>query len=172
MKTLFLSIIIASIVVATIISISFFFNSGNNISPCTFCPAQRAPNQPLQVQDVTTEPSPPIVGSTFLIYANVYNPNPYSVYIRAGCISPLSATFDKGVEVTVNTSILCPRMLKQEIPSGQEARILGPSLGIMYNATSVGITNATITVSYEAQGKTENVTLSKQFTIDDRGFYP
>jgi hypothetical protein len=171
MKTLHLSILTASIVVATIASISFFFNSGN-VHPCTYCPEQPTPNQPLQVQDVTTEPSTPYVGSTFLIYANVYNPNPYSVYIHAGCISPLSATFDKGVEVTMNSLILCPVMSKQEIPSGQEARIHGPSTGIMYNATSVGITNATITVSYEAQGKTENVTLSKQFTIDYRGPYP
>lgn len=171
MKVPFLSIIIASIVVATIASISLFFNSGN-VSPCTYCPAQRAPNQPLQIQDVTTEPSTPYVGSTFLIYANVYNPNPYSVYIRTGCISSLSATFDKGVKVTLNSSILCPRMSKQEIPSGQEARILGPSTGIMYNATSVGITNAIITVSYETQGKTENVTLSKQFTIDYQGTHP
>lgn len=171
MRTLFLSIIIASIVIATIASISFFFNSGN-VHPCTYCPEQPTPNQPLQVRDVTTEPSIPYVGNTFLIYANVYNPNPYSVYIRAGCISSLSATFDKGVEVTMNRDILCPEMSKQEIPSGQEARILGPSTGILYNATSVGITNATITVSYEAQGKAENVTISKQFTIDYRASYP
>ncbi|MDE1839891.1 MAG: hypothetical protein KGH87_08230 [Thaumarchaeota archaeon] len=165
MKTLFLSIIIASIVVATIASITLFFNPGNQ-SPCKFCPAQTTPNQQLQIRDVTTSPDRLTVGQTFLLYADVYNPNPYSIYINSGCVSPLSVVFDEHVEVTNTALVSCFAITKQEISSRQEARIVGPSMGILYNATSVGTTKATITVKYEDHGMTQNVNVSKQFTID------
>ena len=53
MKTPFLSIIIASIVIGTIASIAFFFNAGHQHNPCTFCPEVPSPvtvqnNTPLQ----------------------------------------------------------------------------------------------------------------------------
>ncbi|HKU33357.1 MAG TPA: hypothetical protein VJR22_05885 [Candidatus Nitrosotalea sp.] len=172
MKNLFLPIIIASIVVATIASISLFFNPGHQ-SPCKFCPEQYAPNQPLQIRDITTAPEILTNGKTFIIYANVYNPNPYSVFINSGCVSSLSAIFDQHVNTTNNAlAISCPAIERQEIPTQQEARIVGPSTGITYNATSVGTTNATITVKYEDHDNAKNATISKQFTIGYPGITP
>jgi len=89
-----LVIIIAAATIAVIASVSFFSQiEYNNKPPCTFCPAIPSPNQPLQILDITTEPAIVSVENSFLIYADVYNPNPYSVYLNSGCVSPMSATF-------------------------------------------------------------------------------
>ena len=159
-----LVIIIASAAIAVIASVSFFSQiEYNNKSPCTFCPSIPSPNQPLQILDITTEPAIVSVGNSFLIYADVSNPNPYSIYLNNGCVSPLSATFDKNVET--RQSFGCIAMSNEEVKSGQEMRINGPSIGTIYNATSIGLTNAVITLTYQAQGKVETVTSSKQITI-------
>jgi hypothetical protein len=171
MKALFLIIIIASISVATITSISFFFNAGN-AQHCTICPALSTPGQPLQLRDVITEPQTVSLGDTFLIYANVYNPNPYSVYVNMGCMSsPLSATFDKNVEVKTEV-ISCPGPSKQEISPNQEARIAGPGPDTIYTATSTGQTNAKITLLYEWNGGSGTVTTTKNFTIEQPASHP
>ncbi len=159
-----LVIIIASAAIAAIASVSFFSQiEYNNKPPCTYCTAILSPNQPLQILNITTEPASVSVGNSFLIYADVSNPNPYSVYLNGGCVSPLSATFDKNVET--KQGISCFTMSKEEVKSRQELRIQGPTIGTIYNATSVGETNATITFTYEMQGKTYNVTAYKQITI-------
>jgi hypothetical protein len=159
-----LVIIIASVAIAVIASVSFFSQvEYNNKPPCTFCPSIPSPHQTLKILDITTEPAIVSIGNSFLIYADVFNPNPYSVYLNSGCVSPLSATFDKNVET--KQGISCFAMSKEEIKPGQEIRILGPSIGTIYNAASVGLTNAVITLTYQVQGITETVTSSKQITI-------
>lgn len=164
MKILYFSII-GSVTISIIVSFTFFTISDNRLH-CTFCPEDHTPNQPLIIDDITTAPSELSVGSTFLIYADVNNPNPYSVYVNNGCVSPISATFNKGVTVVNSGLVSCIRITKQEIQPGQDARIVGPSIGITYNASSVGKTNATITISYVVAGSVDNITTSKFFTID------
>ncbi len=171
MNTLFLSIIVASIVVGTIASFSFFFIAGHLQNPCKFCGARPVTNQPLEIRDATTEPSRPYVGSTFLIYADVYNPNPYPISFESGCTSPLTATFDKNVKVTMKQAE-CFVVGKLTIEPGQQARVSGPSMGTDYTATSEGNTNAMITFTYEANGIPQNVTTSMQFTIGYPPTYP
>ena len=159
-----LVIIIAAAAIAVIASVSFFSQiQYDNKIPCTFCPEGSSPNQPLQILDITTEPSIIHVGTSFLIYADVSNPNPYSIYINGACASPISATFDKNVET--KHGFACLAMSNEEVKPGQQTRIHGPSIGTIYNATSIGLTNAVITFTYQAQGKTETVTSSKQITI-------
>ena len=156
--------ILAAAGIGIIASISLFSQVQYDNRPnCTFCPAQRTSTQPLQILDITTEPRNVHVGNSFLIYADVSNPNPYSVYLNSGCVSPLSATFDKNVET--KQGISCFAMSTEEIRPGQEIRINGPSIGTIYNVTSIGLTNAVITLTYQAQGKTETVTSPMQITI-------
>ena len=83
-----LVIIIAAATIAVIASVSFFSQIHyDNKIPCTFCPEGRAPNQSLQILDITTEPAIVSIGNSFLIYADVSNPNPYSIYLNGGCAS-------------------------------------------------------------------------------------
>ncbi|VVC05821.1 Uncharacterised protein [uncultured archaeon] len=165
-----LVIIIASAAIAVIASISFFSQVAYNKPPCTACPAFPSPDQSLQILDITTEPAIVSIGNSFLIYADVSNPNPYSVYLNSGCVSPMSATFDKNVET--KQGITCFAISKEEVKPGQQMRIHGPNIGTTYNATSIGLTNAVITLTYQAQGKTETVTSSKQITISYQATHP
>ncbi len=163
MKILYLSIIAAA-GITVIASVSFFSQiQYDNKPPCEYCPENLSPNQPLQILDITTEPAIVSIGTSFLIYADVSNPNPYSIYLNNGCVSSLSATFDKNVET--KQGITCFAMSNEEVKSGQQMRIHGPSIGTTYNATFTGLTNAVITLTYQAQGKTETVTSSMQITI-------
>src|SRR5690242_2587532 len=158
-----LVIIIAAAAIAVIASVSFFSQIEYGKPPCTYCPSGSSPNQPLQVLDITTEPAIVTMGNSFLIYADVSNPNPYSIFLNGACASPISATFDKNVET--KHGFMCLAMSNEEIKPGHQMRIHGPSIGTTYNATSTGLTNAVITFTYQAQGKSENVTSSKQITI-------
>ena len=166
-----LVIIIAAAAIAVIASVSFFSQvQYDNKIPCTFCPEDRSPNQQLQILDITTEPAIVSIGNSFLIYADVSNPNPYSIYLNGGCVSPISATFDKNVET--RQGITCFAISNEEIKPGQQTRIHGPSIGTTYNATSIGLTNAVVTFTYQAQGKTETVTSLKQITISSPAYPP
>ncbi|HJW19271.1 MAG TPA: hypothetical protein VJ571_01780 [Candidatus Nitrosotalea sp.] len=158
-----LTIIIGIGVSVAIIASVFFIMMPSGTSHCVFCPAVSNTDQPLEITDVSTEPQMIHVGSSFLIYANVYNPNPYSVYVNGGCFSPLSLTFDKNVDT--KRGISCFAILKQEIPSKQQARLQGPGSGVVYNATGMGNTTATITVTYQGQNKTLTTTTTKIITI-------
>ncbi|MBI1829521.1 MAG: hypothetical protein HY222_04935 [Thaumarchaeota archaeon] len=169
MKTL--AIIIAAATIAVIASVSFFSQiQYDNKIPCTFCPEDRSPNQSLQILDITTEPSIIHIGTSFLIYADVSNQNPYSIYLNGGCVSPISATFDKNVET--KNGITCFAMSNEEIKPEQQTRIHGPSIGTTYNATSIGLTNAVVTFTYQAQGKTETVKSSMQIRISSPSSTP
>ncbi|MGI0006689.1 MAG: hypothetical protein ACREAR_01685 [Nitrosotalea sp.] len=158
-----LVIIIGIIVSVAVIASVFLMVPSNGASHCTFCPDVPSTDQPLEITDVSIEPQIVPVGSSFLIYANVYNPNPYSVYVNSGCFSPLSLTFDKNVET--KRGISCFAMSKQEISSKQQARLHGPGSGVIYNATGMGNTTATITVTYQGQNKTLTTTSTKIITI-------
>lgn len=156
-------VIIIGIIVSVAVIASVFLMVPPSTSHCTFCPEVSSTDQPLEITDASTEPQVIPIGSNFLIYANVYNPNPYSVYVNSGCFSPISLTFDKNVET--KRGISCFAILKQEIPSKQQARLQGPGSGVIYNATGMGNTTATITVTYQGQNKTLTTTTTKIITI-------
>ncbi len=158
-----LVIIVGIMVSVTVIASVFLMATPNGASHCTFCPDVSSTDQSLEITDVSTEPQVIPVGNSFLIYANVYNPNPYPVYVNSGCFSPLSLTFDKNVET--KRGISCFAILKQEIPSKHQARLQGPGSGVTYNATGTGNTTATITITYQGQNKTLTTTTTKIITI-------
>ncbi len=158
-----LVIIVGIGVSVAVIASVFLMITPSGTSHCTFCPDVSSTDQPLEITDVSIEPQIVPVGSSFLIYANVYNPNPYSVYVNSGCFSPLSLTFDKNVET--KRGISCFAISKQEIPSKQQARLQGPDSGVIYNATGMGNTTATVTVTYQGQNKTLTTTATKIITI-------
>lgn len=163
MKVLIIAVVLVASI-AIIASISLVAIPNTQVHTCTSCPNIPSSGQPLEITNLSIEPSTVTLGTSFLIYADIFNPNPYSIYVNNGCISSVSATFDKNVEI--QKGISCFSMSKQEIPSLQKIRIHGPSIGTIYNATSVGNTNATITISYVADGSVGTVTTSKLFIVD------
>ncbi|MHB8545568.1 MAG: hypothetical protein ACYDAJ_02225 [Nitrosotalea sp.] len=163
MKILIIAVVLVASV-AIIASISLVAIPNTQVHTCTLCPNIPSSGQPLEITNISIEPPTVTLGTSFLIYADVFNPNPYSIYVNNGCISSVSATFDKNVEI--QKGISCFSMSKQEIPSLQKTRIHGPSIGTIYNATSAGNTNATIMISYVAAGSVGTITTSKFFTID------
>ncbi len=165
LKVLIITIIIAASI-AIIASISLVAIPDTQVHTCTSCQNIPSSGQPLEITHLSIEPSTVTLGTSFLIYADVFNPNPYSISVNNGCVSSISATFDKNVET--QKGISCFSISKQEIQSLQKTRIHGPSIGTIYNATSVGNTNATIMISYVAEGSVGTVTTFKNFTISQQ----
>lgn len=159
---IFLIAIGAGATIAIITAISFL-TIPDNRPHCNSCPMIPSPDQPLQITNMTIDPQNISIGSSFTMYADVYNPNPYSVYVEEACESPLSATFDKNVKTVDNNS--CLTISKREIPSGQHTRIFGPKSGRVYTATDAGNVTATITVTYEAKGNVLTTTIDKKIMI-------
>lgn len=163
MKTLHIAIIAGS-AISFLMFMSFFaiywYNSTNAIH--TGRVGAISPME-LELTNITTEPSIVTVGNTFQIYASVNNTNPWPVTYNGGCVSPLTVSFDKNVQI--QNGIGCYAISSEVINPGQVAQIHGPSTGLLYNGTSIGASNATITFSYQARGSSYNVTVSKQIAI-------
>jgi hypothetical protein len=159
-------VVVASVTVIT--SVSFFALPDNRLH-CTFCSEQSGVGQ-AQLLDITTEPQIVTIGNPFLIYANVWNTDQYPILFNDGCVSPLTVHFDRNVQI--QSEIGCYAISNQIVNPGQQTRIHGPSSGVLYNATSLGTTNATLIFSYQEQGKTYNVTFYKQITIESPSSTP
>ncbi len=189
MKTLKLSIIIAAAGIAVILSVLFFTQmqygsteqgaqTGTQSQPsmqsqtreqaamklATKLSMQPPSGQQLQLSNIQLNPQLVTVGQSFFIYADTFDPNSYPMYVNVGCVSSLSATFDKNVETKQGKP--CDTTSQDSVGPRGGMRISGPSVGTTYVATSPGTTNATIAVSYSAEGKIYNVTISKQFIIE------
>ncbi len=170
MKTGYIAIIAGSLIAFFMFLAFFAIYSYNSSNTNHSGPVGAIAPMELQLENVTTEPQTITVGNTFQIYATVNNPNPWPVTYHEGCVSPLSVSFDKNVQI--QTEIGCFAMSNEAINSGQSVRIHAPSTGIVYNATTIGATNATLVFTYQNQNTTFYANASKQITIEPQEHIP
>lgn len=161
MKTLFLSIIIASIVIGTITSIAFFFNAGNQ-NPCTYCPEIPTPaSESTQSNNLTNTAQANPLGITALVEFVPINMNwdsgpNYHYYLK---ISSTSTAYLLGYDIcgkdlcvkNDTLSILLP-ITKLQIP----------------NYTQIGVSDTNHTWNY---GDTVNMQLEVSPSIDNKTAY-
>ena len=163
MKTLYIAIISGSVIALSMllsfIALYTYDYSGRNHSG----PIGAISSMQLDLKNIVTEPELVTIGNTFQIYATVNNTNPWPITFYDGCTSPLVISFDRNVQI--QNEIGCNAISSEVINPGQVVRVHGPSPGVVYNATAVGITNATITFSYQDKGNSINITSSKQIMI-------
>ncbi|CUR51401.1 exported protein of unknown function [Nitrosotalea devaniterrae] len=163
MKTLYIAIISGSVIALSMLSffiMIYSYNSSNqNISGPI---GAMSPMEPL-LANVVTEPELVTIDNSFQIYATVNNTNPWPITFYDGCTSPLTVSFDKNVQI--QNEVGCNAISSEVINPGQVVRVHGPSSGVVWNATTVGITNATITFSYQNRGNNMNITTYKQIAI-------
>lgn len=164
MKTLYIAIISASVIslgmLLFFIAIYSYNSSNQNISGHI---GGLSSMEPLLV-NIVTEPERVIAGNSFQIYATVKNVGPWPITFHDGCTSPLTVSFDKNVQI--QNEIGCNAISSEVINPGEQVRVHGPRTGLVYNATAVGTTNATITFSYQDKGNTYNITTYKQIAIE------
>ncbi len=119
--------------------------------------------QEIELANIHTSPSHIHVGDSFQINATIVNNSPGVIYFNGGCMSPLSATFDKNV--AIGQAMGCFAIYNANLKSGENTTAVGPSNNISYIANSTGTTNANVIFSYTVENKSQNVT-SKSFTFD------
>ena len=119
--------------------------------------------QGIELTNIHTSPSNIHVGDSFQINATIVNNSPGMIYFNGGCMSPLSATFDKNVGI--GQAMGCFAIYNANLKSGENTTVVGPSNNISYIANSTGTANANVTFSYTMENKSEN-TISKSFTFD------
>jgi predicted secreted protein with PEFG-CTERM motif len=118
--------------------------------------------QGIELENIKTNPSQIHVGDSFQINATVVNDSPSTIYFDGGCLSPLSAIFDKNV--AVGQAMGCFAIFNADLKPGQNTTVVAPSQAISYTANSSGTTNANVTFSYQTENKSES-TISKLFTF-------
>ena len=132
--------------------------------------------QGIEFANIQTNPSEVHVGDSFQINATIQNNSPDIIYFNGGCLSPLSATFDKNVDI--GQAMGCLAIFNANLKPGDNTTIVGPSSGILYTANSSGTTNANITLTYQIGNETESTTklfafdISKKATVPEFSFLP
>ena len=115
------------------------------------------------ISNIQSSPYQVNIGESFKINATIVNNSPGTIFFNGGCMSPLSATFDKNV--AISPAISCFAIFNAVLPPGQNATISGPGSANVYSATSSGVTNANVTFAYQTANKTQE-TISKMYTFD------
>jgi hypothetical protein len=118
--------------------------------------------QEIELTNIQTSPSQIHVGDSFQINATLVNNSPGTIYFNGGCLSPLSATFDKNV--VISQAVGCLAIYNADLKPGKNTTVIGPGSGNLYTANSSGTTNANVTFSYQTGNKSEN-TISKLFSF-------
>ena len=105
------------------------------------------------------------VGDTFDINATLVNNSTNTINVKNGCGGPFTTSFDN--HATVILKKICNWMAIQIILKPGE-NITGTSLAsnLGYNATSPGVTNATITFSYNIANQTNSSLTSSAQTMN------
>ena len=107
----------------------------------------------VKVFHVHTVPSKVVVGSTFGLKGVVLNNSTTATitFANGTCSSPLSITFNKNVLTEPQATTAPCKAQQVTLKPGEQSFILSPNLsGSIYRATAPGITNATMTIKYEA----------------------
>lgn len=119
--------------------------------------------QEIELTHIHSSPSNIHVGDSFQINATIVNNSPGMIYFNGGCMSPLSATFDKNV--AIGQAMGCFAIYNANLKPGENTTVVGPSNSISYVANSTGTTNANVIFSYTVENKSQNA-ISKSFTFD------
>lgn len=119
--------------------------------------------QEIELTNIHTNPQNIHVGDSIQINATIINNSPNAISFNSGCMSPLSATFDKNMGL--GQAMGCFAIYVENLKPGENATVVGPSNNISYVANSTGITNANVTFSYTTENKSQN-NVSKSFTFD------
>ncbi len=117
----------------------------------------------IELVDPQTQPSSIHVGDSFKLSVLVVNNSPDTIRFYGGCSSPLSASFDKNV-VGVDNLVACLALTNITLKPGEKMTVAGPSSNISYTASATGITNATLSFSYQI-GENTSKTISKTFSF-------
>jgi len=105
----------------------------------------------IKILRVHTKPSTVYVGEAFNIEGVVINNSTDTITFPNGtCNSPVSLDFDKNVLIENRGIALCTMPTKEVIlkPHGQSGILTTNNSGIVYKATSPGMTNATISLNF------------------------
>jgi len=129
----------------------------------TISSAVPAFGQEIELTNIHSNPPNIHVGDSFQINATIVNNSPGTIYFNGGCLSPLSVTFDKNVEI--GQAMGCFAIYSANLKPGENTTVVGPSNSNQYIANSTGTTNTNVTFSYTVENKSENA-ISKSFTFD------
>ena len=119
--------------------------------------------QEIELANIHTNPSNIHIGDSIQINATIINNSSNTISFNSGCMSPLSATFDKNVGVS--QAMGCFAIYVENLKPGENTTVVGPSNSISYIANSTGATNANVTFSYTTENKSQNI-VSKLFSFD------
>ncbi len=126
----------------------------------------------IKVIDLQVDPSIIKVGNTFTVSATLVNNSTNSIYVQEhACRDFFSISFDDHAISDTKGSCV-PRDIVQTLNPGQQIHTIEPSSNLVYNATSAGTANATVTFSYlinqtgsNHSGSEKTISKSFMFTI-------
>jgi hypothetical protein len=106
----------------------------------------------VKVLRIHTVPSKVAVGSTFNLRGIVLNNSTATITFANGtCTSPLSVTFNKNAMSVPQTATASCNAQQVTLKPGGQSPILSPNLsGLTYQASSPGMTNASVIFKYQA----------------------
>jgi hypothetical protein len=118
---------------------------------------------PLEMINVTYVPYPILTGESFRIYATIVNNGPDAIIFNSDCSSPILMHFDNDLKIYPGES--CTKQLMYTIEPNSTITISSSPIGLVYNSTYDGMTNAVIVFNYKIKDKIENLTTYKEFLV-------
>ncbi len=120
------------------------------------------------LSDIKTSPLVIHTKNNFKITATVINDSPNTIkFVGPICgNSPLTATFNKNVNIHPSGITKCMAIQMITLQPGEKATVTGPDNTFVYTATAIGKTKANVTFHYaDEQGNKNSVNKSFEFTI-------
>jgi hypothetical protein len=116
----------------------------------------------VKLLSVHTIPSKVAIGNTFSLRGIVFNNSTATITFANGtCTSPLSISFNKNAVPETNTAVTSCKAQQVTLNPGEHTQIISPNhSAIIYRATAVGTTNATIIFKYAVGIPTSNSPIS------------
>lgn len=137
-------------------------------------PIQAYATNDVEIQNIQVQPTTILVGDNFTVTATLVNNSPNPIFVGHGaCESPFSVTFDTHVLVSTNNINCTLQIIEQKLNPSEKITAASPYIDLVYNATGVGNTNATITFRYGVWNQTSQSNIEKtvsksfQFMIFD-----
>ena len=118
---------------------------------------------PVQLLNVETSPQPIILGIPFYVNVTIVNHQRVPITYYAGCVSPISITFDN--IKTYTEGIHCLAISKSILGPNEQVVVHSEKIRTLYNATGPDTTYATIKFSYEVNGTQMSFFTGKQLSI-------
>jgi hypothetical protein len=172
-KILYLSLVILVIIIScTVKEVHAYGSDGGYMVPSP----QPTPNDTnnFEIQNILVQPTTIKDGDNFTVTATLANNSPNPIYVGHGaCEVPFSVAFDSHVQVNKNNIFCTLQIIEQRLDPGTKITATSPYLDLVYHATEVGNTNATITFRFSIWDQTtqsnieKTVSKSFQFMIYD-----